>query len=213
MIFVKILNVCVRIPQFQYSSHFVELFFFDNITITLFLKLSGIFFVFFILLIRQHKVCFVSSSSAWVTLFVCYLRHFSIHLMLFQTLNCYSWTKFLGGNIPLLFPILQFLLSHCIALQYIVFFLLILYKQGQILCIFAFFVLRLSHFIMLHHLMQWLSATLADITFDAFPGLTGLNQYPFCMNVQEFTGLAYPHPSTQLAWLQFTRGPQVGDIV
>jgi hypothetical protein len=54
-----------------------------------------------------------------------------------------------------------------------------LYTQGQILCIFFLFVCipRNVNFTMLHHLMQWLSATLADVTSDVFPGFTGLNQY------------------------------------
>ena len=75
MIFVKILDVCVKIIQVQYSSHFVNLLFFGNITIILFLKLSGvfpvvymflsgIFPVVYMLLIRQYKVRFVSSSTA-----------------------------------------------------------------------------------------------------------------------------------------------------
>ena len=42
MIFVKILNVCVRILDVRYSSHFVDLLFFGSIIFILFLKSSGI---------------------------------------------------------------------------------------------------------------------------------------------------------------------------
>jgi hypothetical protein len=63
-IFVKILDICVKILKVQYSSHFVDLLFFGNTTITLFLKSSGIFPVVNMLLIRQYKVCLVSSLIA-----------------------------------------------------------------------------------------------------------------------------------------------------
>ena len=65
IIFVKILDLYVRILKVRCSSHFVNLLFFGNITIILFLKSSGIFPVVYMLLIRQYKVCLVSSSSAW----------------------------------------------------------------------------------------------------------------------------------------------------
>ena len=64
VIFVKVLDVCVRILKVQYSSHFVDLLFFGNITIILFLKSSRIFPVVYMLLIRRYKVWLVSSSSA-----------------------------------------------------------------------------------------------------------------------------------------------------
>ena len=47
-----------------YSSNFVDLLFFGNITTTLYLKSSKIFPVVYTLLIRRYKACFVSSSSA-----------------------------------------------------------------------------------------------------------------------------------------------------
>ena len=62
-LFVKILDVCVRILEVRYSSHFVDLLSFGNITSILFLKSSGIFPAVYTLLIRQYKICFVSSSS------------------------------------------------------------------------------------------------------------------------------------------------------
>ena len=63
MIFVKILDTCVKMLKVQYSSHFVDLLFFGNITITLLLKLSGIFPVVYKLLVRQYKIYFISSSA------------------------------------------------------------------------------------------------------------------------------------------------------
>ena len=58
------LHVCVRMLKIRYSSQFVDLFLFGNIIIKLFLKSSGIFPVVYMLLIRQYKVRFVSSSTA-----------------------------------------------------------------------------------------------------------------------------------------------------
>ena len=63
MIFVKILDVCVKMFKFRYSSHFLDLLFFGNITITLFLKSSGNFPVVCMSLLRQCRVCLVSPSS------------------------------------------------------------------------------------------------------------------------------------------------------
>jgi hypothetical protein len=62
----------------------------------------------------------------------------------------------------------------------------LLYTQGQILYI---FIPRNVNFTMLHHLRN-VPATLADVTFNAFPSLTGLNQSPLCMNGREFTSVA-----------------------
>jgi hypothetical protein len=61
--FVKILDACVTMLKVWYSSHFVDLIFFVYITTILFLKMSGIFPVVRMLLIRQYKLCLVSSSS------------------------------------------------------------------------------------------------------------------------------------------------------
>ena len=95
MIFVKILDVCVKIIQVQYSSHFVNLLFFGNITIILFLKLSGvfpvvymflsgIFPVVYMLLIRQYKVYLVLHQILAVTLLVYYLLHMLFFFFFFQ---------------------------------------------------------------------------------------------------------------------------------
>ena len=64
MIYVKILNVYIRILKFRYSSHLFDLLFYGNITTGLFLKSSGVFPIVYMLLIRQYKVCLVSSLSA-----------------------------------------------------------------------------------------------------------------------------------------------------
>ena len=64
MIFVKIFYLCVKMLNVQCFSHFVVLRFLGSIIITLFLKSSGIFPVVYMLLIRQYKVYFISSSSA-----------------------------------------------------------------------------------------------------------------------------------------------------
>ena len=120
MIFVKILDVCVRILKVRYSSHFVDFPFFGNITIILFLKSSGIFPVVYMLLIRQYKVCLVSSSSACSNsagmLSTPYAFFISVHLMLFKILTLSLLDPVLRGQSHLLLV----LLNDCITLQYIV---------------------------------------------------------------------------------------------
>lgn len=64
IIFVKILDVGVTTLKFQYSSHFVDLRFFGNITIVLLLKSSGMFALLYMLLLKLYKMCLASSSSA-----------------------------------------------------------------------------------------------------------------------------------------------------
>jgi hypothetical protein len=57
MIFIKILGACVSMLTVQYSSHFVDLLFFGNITIVLFLKSSGIFPVVYTIHTMHTKWC------------------------------------------------------------------------------------------------------------------------------------------------------------
>ena len=61
MIFVKILGLCVRMLKVRYSSHFVDLLFFGEITIMLLLKSSVIFPVVYMLLVKHYKMSLVSS--------------------------------------------------------------------------------------------------------------------------------------------------------
>ena len=55
-IFVKIVYVCVRMLKVRYSSHFVDLLFFGNITIIFLSKSSVIFPVVYMLLVKQYKI-------------------------------------------------------------------------------------------------------------------------------------------------------------
>jgi len=102
IIFVKILDVCVRMLRVRYSSHFINLLFFANITILLFLK-SRIFPVAYMLLIRQYKVCFVYSSSACSNSAGMLSTPYAFFD--FRSFNtfpefwlCYWWTQFIWGN-------------------------------------------------------------------------------------------------------------------
>jgi len=99
MIFVNILDVCVKMLKFRYSSHFFDLFFFGNLTITLLLKSSGNFPVVYTLLIRQYKVCLISpltvcSNSAGMLYIYSVCFFISFHLIFYKFCLCYCLTQF-----------------------------------------------------------------------------------------------------------------------
>jgi hypothetical protein len=97
--FVKILYVCVKMLKVWYSSHFVDLLFFDNIMIVLLLKSSRIFPVVYMLLIRQYKVRFVSLSSAGMLSIPYACFDFSSFNAFSNYCLCNWWTQFFGGNL------------------------------------------------------------------------------------------------------------------
>ena len=103
MIFVKILGLRVRMLNVRYSSHFVNLFFFGNINNKRCLKSSGIFLVVYMLLIKQYKVCFVSSSTACnnssAMLSTPMIFFISIHLFPFQIQILLLVSPVLRGNL------------------------------------------------------------------------------------------------------------------
>ena len=115
--FVKISDVCARMLKARYSSHFVDLLFFGNFAIILFLKSSGIFSVVYMLLIRQYKVFFVSSSSACNNSAGMLPSLYLYLFIYFNSLNAFSNSDSVIGAPSSSGAILQALLNHFVTFQ------------------------------------------------------------------------------------------------